>query len=286
MNEAVYRSPSWLKKYLDFEVHTGEDIKGKVSKKELRDKAKAEENRIKNEWNKRWREIDEVDFKEFYREVFDEYIYSSDLPDIKNKWIGNFELWTKYDAWLKEKRDKEAKQAEIKRDLDNLYQRLIDDFSNNPWEDKYRATSNGGEVTFYYTFEDGDKFEMTDNRISYGGHTYTVGLIYRNKFISLANEMISKGMKRPSGRRSYNNSSSSGSRKSTKSKYSDHPKGNLYQTLKDTVAQRKEQLSKMSKNDESRAHMENELKAAEKKLKEMKDKYQFENLTSFWDFKY
>jgi hypothetical protein len=276
MNEAVYRSPSWLKKYLDFEINTGEDISGKSSEREIRKK-----------WEKRWREIDEDELKDFYKDVFSKHIYRSDLSEIKSEWIGNFEFWSKYDAWLKEKRDKEAKQAEIKRDLDNLYQRLIEDFSNNPWEDKYRATGNGGEVTFYYTFEDGDKFEMTDNRISYDGHTYTVGLIYRNKFVSLANEMISKGMKRPSGRRSYNSSGSgsSGSRKSTKSKYSDHPKGNLYQTLKDTVAQRKEQLAKMSKNDENRSHMENELKAAEKKLKEMKDKYQFENLVSFWDFK-
>lgn len=274
MNEAVYRSPSWLKKYLDFEIHTGDDISGKVSEREVRKK-----------WEKRWREIDEDEFKEFYQEVFGKRVYRSDLSGIKEDWIGNFDLWTKYDIWLKAKKDKENKQAEIKRELDSLFQRLVDDFSNNPWEDKYRATSNGGEVTFYYTFESGDKFEMTDNRISYGNHTYTVGLIYRNKFVSLANEMISKGMKRPSGRRSYNSSNSSGSRKSTKSKYSDHPKGNLYQTLKDTVAQRKEQLSKMSKNDENRAHMENELKAAEKKLKEMKDKYQFENLVSFWDFK-
>lgn len=275
MNEAVYRSPSWLKKYLDFEIHTGDDISGKTSEREIRKK-----------WEKRWREIDEDDFKDFYKEVFGKHIYRSDLSNIKSDWIGNFELWDKYDIWLKAKRDKESKQEEIKRDLDNLFQRLINDFSSNPWEDKYRATSNGGEVTFYYTFEDGDKFEMTDDRINYGGHTYTVGLIYRNKFVSLANEIISKGTKRPSGRqRAYNSSSSSGSRKSTKSKYSDHPKGNLYQTLKDTVAQRKEQLSKMSKNDENRAHMENELKAAERKLKEMKDKYQFENLISFWDFK-
>lgn len=291
MNEAVYRSPNWLKKYLDFEIHTGEDIKGKVSKKELRDKAKAEEDRINKEWMKRWRQIDEDEFKEFYSEVFGKSIYRSDLPDIKNDWVGNFDLWKKYDAWLKDKKDKEAKQEEIKRDLENLFKRIVEDFSNNPWDDKYRVTSNGSDVTFYYTFENGDKLEITDNRITYSGVIYTVGLLFRNKFISLANEISSKGSRRPGGKRTYNSSSSnsssnsSGSRKSTKSKYSDHPKGNLYQTLKDTVAQRKEQLSKMSKNDENRTHMENELKAAEKKLKEMRDKYQFENLVSFYDFK-
>ncbi len=33
MNEGVYRSPKWLRKFIDYELHTGEDIKGKVSKK-------------------------------------------------------------------------------------------------------------------------------------------------------------------------------------------------------------------------------------------------------------
>lgn len=303
MNEAVYRSPNWLKKYLDFEIHTGEDIKGKVSKKEIRDKAKAEEERIKKEWEKRWTSMDRDNFEKFYASEFPaDYrsrrscLLSSDFREIHDELFGNFDIWVKYDAWLKDKKDKENKQEEIKNELESLFKRIVDDFTNNPWDDKYRVTSNGNDVTFYYTFENGDKFEITDNRITYSGVVYTVGLLFRNKFISLANEITSKGSRRPgkrsnswsgssSGSRSGSSSNSSGSRKSTKSKYSDHPKGNLYQTLKDTVAQRKEQLSKMSKNDENRTHLENELKAAEKKLKEMKDKYQFENLVSFYDFK-
>lgn len=33
MNEAVLRSPKWLRNFFDFEINTGEDIKGKPSKK-------------------------------------------------------------------------------------------------------------------------------------------------------------------------------------------------------------------------------------------------------------
>jgi hypothetical protein len=31
IKEAVYRSPKWLRKYVDFEVSTGEDISDKIS---------------------------------------------------------------------------------------------------------------------------------------------------------------------------------------------------------------------------------------------------------------
>lgn len=33
LNEAKYRSPEWLRNFVDFEVNTGEDIKGEPSKR-------------------------------------------------------------------------------------------------------------------------------------------------------------------------------------------------------------------------------------------------------------
>lgn len=33
MNESIIRSPKWLRNVVDFEINTGEDIKGKPSKK-------------------------------------------------------------------------------------------------------------------------------------------------------------------------------------------------------------------------------------------------------------
>jgi hypothetical protein len=271
VNEAVYKSPKWLKKYFDFEVHTGEDIKGKISKKEIR-----------NEWGKKWKEIDTTKFIEFYREVIDKNVYKSDLPKIKNKWVGDFELWEKYDIWLSKKKVEESRYAELKKDLDNLFQRIIDDFTNNPYDDKYRTykNSNSNDVTFHYRFENNDIVEICGNKITHGSQIYTVGIIYKNKFISLANAIIKKG-----GRKRENRNASS-AKKSTNSKYSNHPKGNLYQTLKDTISQRKSQLSKMQRHDPERVSLKNELEAAEKKLKDMNVKYQFENLSNFSKFRY
>ena len=36
LNEAIYRSPKFLRNFLDFEINTGSDIKGEPSKKELK----------------------------------------------------------------------------------------------------------------------------------------------------------------------------------------------------------------------------------------------------------
>jgi hypothetical protein len=46
MNEGVLRSPKWLRNFVDFEVNTGQDIKGEPSKKR---KKQLEEERLRNE---------------------------------------------------------------------------------------------------------------------------------------------------------------------------------------------------------------------------------------------
>ncbi len=61
MNESVIRSPKWLRNFVDFEVNTGEDIKGEPSKRrqkkidfeESEKRRKAEEERLHKEWQKR-----------------------------------------------------------------------------------------------------------------------------------------------------------------------------------------------------------------------------------------
>ena len=113
------------------------------------------------------------------------------------------------------------------------------------------------------------------------------------------NEIINSGRTRPqkSGYDRYNSYSKSGSSSSgyssgstgtgsgpKKDNTAGHPKGNLYNTLKQTIKQREEQLSKMSKQDPSRAALENELETAKRKVAEMKAKYKFENLKSYEDF--
>ena len=58
MNESKYRSPKWhYRKFIDFEVNTGEDINGKISKNNL-GKAKIKKEEELNNWKKKWRETD------------------------------------------------------------------------------------------------------------------------------------------------------------------------------------------------------------------------------------
>lgn len=77
-------------------------------------------------------------------------------------------------------------------------------------------------------------------------------------------------------------SSQSQQRSSTPAKWKDHPKGAMYQNLKDTVKLREEQLKKATGSD--RTALENELNAAKRMLDNLNKKYQFENLQSFFDF--
>lgn len=105
MNESKYRSPKWLRKFIDFEVNTGEDINGKISKKQLRKEQKIKKEEELNNWKKKWRETDPELFKKFYKETFKRsIIFSSEMQNIYNEYIGNFDIWDKYDNWIKEKK--------------------------------------------------------------------------------------------------------------------------------------------------------------------------------------
>ena len=51
VNEAIYRSPKFLRKFMDFEINTKGDIKGEPSEKEKK-------RRIWEMWDDRWRSCD------------------------------------------------------------------------------------------------------------------------------------------------------------------------------------------------------------------------------------
>lgn len=72
MNEAVIRSPKWLRNIADFEINTGEDIKGKPSKRrqkkldfeESEKRRIAEEERLQREYQRREQEREQQRQKE------------------------------------------------------------------------------------------------------------------------------------------------------------------------------------------------------------------------------
>lgn len=319
LKEAVYRSPKWMRNFLDFEVNTGQDIKGEPSKK-----------RLLKEWDKRWKECNESDFREFYftqikGERWARYITSSEFEEIRKELRGDMSIWEKYDEWLpghkkakkeakeryekrereraekereksekereryeKERYEKEQRQKRITKELDDLFSSIVKDFSNNPYSDKYSTPRRNGKVCFDYKFENGDTFDMCDDQINYKGSTYTVGITYRNKFVNLCNEIVGKVRPRPGGSKSWSGgrssgSSSGGSRYSSKTK-SDDPNKDRYNKLMDNIRLREEQLKKMSKTDSERTALENELDNYKRAAKRMKDRYQFENIKTFSGF--
>lgn len=286
MNESTYRSPEWLRKFIDFEINTGSDISGNAEKKILNRK-----------WDEAWKSIDKYLFNEFLEYSFG-YTNKSDMRD---EFRGDFDILKRFDSWCKIRKDeqdrrnleekkrkeKERKlkeeQEEINREVNNLYNKLLDDFRNNPYSDKYSTVFLNGLNKFIYNFENNEIFTIHGNTITHeigsSRTTYTLSISHVNKFTRLANEMIKNGRNRPGNR---------DNRKENKkeNKYSDHPKGELYQTLKDTIKLRQEQLSKIKKDDPNIDNLKNELDSTIRAFNNLKDKYKFENLVNFYNFEY
>lgn len=278
LNEAKYRSPEWLRNFVDFEVNTGEDIKGEPSKRKAAKLEKEKQAEIKRQAEERQK------YREKQEEIRREQQAREDV------------------------RRKQQQQDQIERELNTLYRSMITDFSAARYSDKITTPQRNGKTALYYTFENGKIMRMyknvNDNRycLEWEGHIYTLGLVWTGKFIDLANEMIGKGGARP--RRSgydrydsYGSKSSSGSSGSssgrssgssqrasgTPPKWANHPKGTMYQTLKDTVKLREEQLRKATGSDKEA--LQNELNAAKRMLDNLNKKYSFEsNIQSFSQF--
>jgi hypothetical protein len=281
LNEAKFRSPEWLRNFVDFEVNTGEDIKGEPSKRKAAKLEKEKQDKLRAEAKKRAEAKEKAEKERKEQE-------------------------DRYKAWRKQADEKEE-QDKIERDLNTLYRSIITDFSSARYSDKISTPQRNGKTAFYYTFENGKVIRMyksaTDNRYQLESetHIYTLGVIWSGKFIDLANEMIKKGTSRPTsgrsgydrydsygGSRSSGSSGSSGSsqqqrKANTPPKWKDHPKGAMYQNLKDTVKLREEQLKRASGSD--REALQNELNAAKRMLDNLNKKYSFEsNIQNFSQF--
>jgi hypothetical protein len=305
LNEGVFRSPKWLRNFVDFEINTGKDIKGEKSEKSKeKEKKKLERERLNTErererakqenWKLKWdailnsyneREKFKDFFNEFYKSILYNYggrvIFSSDLDKIKENFKGDFTLFDNYEKWKLKNIENERAQKRILQELDDLFNRIVKDFSNNPYDDKIKTPRENGEICFIYTFEQGDTFKMRDNVITYGGSIYTVSLTQRNRFIGLANEISSKSRKRPTQQ-----GSKTGYQQGAKKTHSDNPIYDRYTKLKDNIKLRQEQLNKMSKSDPERSALENELENYKKAAERMKNRHKFENLVSFHSYHY
>lgn len=313
LNEAKFRSPKWLRNYVDFEVNTGDDISGEPSKGSIKREKKRKEKESRQNWDQRWRSCDEDEFKQFYKEVYNKgkTVYSFDIQDIRDKWRGDNRLWDSFDNWLDKKRKKEEAKEQIKKELAELIVLIKADFQKSPYRDKFTLSKPGGSFQFTYTFDDGRVFKLDDSNgysLYWDKVVYTIGIDWRLKFGELIREIVgnakfrqqqqqrsgydrynSYGSGSSSGSSGYrSSSSSSGSsqqqrKANTPPKWKDHPKGAMYQNLKDTVKLREEQLKRATGSD--RTALENELNAAKRMLDNLNKKYNFEsNIQNFIQF--
>ena len=270
LSEAVYRSPKWLQRFADFEFRTGEDIKGEPSEKQKEKIRKQQEQQRKEREEKERQARIEKEERERQARIA-------------------------RDRWERERREREAEQKRsdeqerLERELNDLFNRIVRDFQNNPWSDKFDTPTVGGKTTFKYRFENGWTFEMKYNEIIYTDdkyrHGYTVGLIWRNKFVQLANEIIAKGKRRPtssSGKSGHDYQKKSEPFRETPK--TGNPQRDKYNTLNDKIKLREEQLRKMKPNDPDRTALENELNAYKRVRDKMKKEHKFENLKTFEGF--
>ena len=240
----IFRSPKWLRKIIDFEILTGDDISGRVS------------------WNKKWNKIVKdgdilIEFIKSERSFICKYflfniIMLSDLPKIKSYLHGDFNLFEDYEKWLAKKEDKKRKQKRIKKELNELCSKMSDDFSKFPYADKYYTYEKNGITIFHYKFENGNTLEIgNDSKINYFSKSYKqtfhLNREYRNLFIELCNKIGRSGNKRTSSNKKIDK-------------------------LKESIKLREDQLAKMGNNDPMRKSLKNELENYKSIYNKMKSK--------------
>lgn len=179
------------------------------------------------------------------------------------------------------------KQKQIDREVEDIYLKLQKDSRSYPYLDKVESQNR----VFTYKFEDGESLVLDDrgdnisliytNKIH--SITYSLGNLDRRRFIDLCNNIINNSRMRPGGPK--DTGASNGYKQQSKAKTTaDDPKRDRYESLKNTVNLRREQLSKMKKTDPEYNVLKNELEAAENALNSLKSKYKYENMKHI--FKY
>jgi len=284
INEATFRSPKWMRKFMDFELKTGKDVKGDDKEKQ-NDKSKKEEESTEQERKKR-------EERESQERRWNEHI--------KNLERERRERQEREERERQERYSKQNNQESLAKEINDIYFRFLKETIGYNFEDKYKTDTQNQNTIFTFIFENKDVIKLyiygdkktlvfTDKEYT---TTYTISKDLWNKFVETANEGIRKSRTRPSGyggsgsssSNSGGSSSSSYTSSSSTKKNADHPKRGMYDTLKRTVKLREEQLSKMKTTDPEYTSLKNELETARTAMNNLKSKYQFENLKSFTDY--
>lgn len=294
INEGVFRSPKWLRNFLDFEVNTGDDIKGEPSKRSIAREEKRQKEELLKNWDIAWEKAKDTEiFNRFLNFKLKKSPYnifwSSDLRELKDKYRGDHTLFSEYKDFLEKEREEKRRKEEINNEIKQIINSIEIDFNKAPYRDK--LTIQNGCIK--YEFENGntiDIFDIGERKFRYSTKdssvTYTLSIISFSLLITTINSISKRMRNRPysKSRGDYYGSDYNRTNKSKKRSSDPNPKRTKYDTLLNTIELRKKQLEKMGKDDEGRSALENELRAAEKMAKRMKEEYKFENLKSFKNY--
>tara|TARA_R110000772_G_scaffold43995_1_gene101210 strand:+ start:27046 stop:27831 length:786 start_codon:yes stop_codon:yes gene_type:complete len=245
--------------YISYKKHNSPEVREEKKRKRV----------VTKTWNRMWDKYSTRN--SFFKFRMDRFGYGSYLSDIKKKYQDDVSLWEDYDKFLEETKRRESNKNKVNSDLNVLKQRITYDFNSNSYNDKISTTTDYyGEVKITYVFENGDTVSLCDKTLIYTTKsnvgTYTLGLFTRNEYVNLFNSItaeLNKFSNRTSVKRPNNKPSH------------DHPKRSLYNTLRDTVTQREDQLRSGKYKSDNKTSLENELDNAKRKLKKIKDKYNF-----------
>jgi len=289
INEGVLRSPKWLRNFADFEINTGEDIKGEPSEKRKRQlekerKIKEEERRIK-EKEEREREREEERKRKEQEET---NILVDEL--IKNAiyFINNY-----------------YKKCNVK----------VDAYNNEVTISHSNLKFDGKDLKFEITLENSVVIPKFRCSFTYNGYIYTSklsGFNYTDFKIFILQVIYpfysSGGYK--SNSNSYEESSRKAREEETKRKANDtyeeykkrysssneteevKKRRRLYNLLKETLdgyLRTMDRIKEWEKKNPGKKHTdrdstEKEIEAVETKIKNIKDKYKFESLNHLTSF--
>jgi hypothetical protein len=288
MNEGVVRSPKWLRNFVDFEINTGEDIKGEPSEKRKREieherKVKDAERRIKEEERRRVEAEREAERKKKEQEetnaIVDEFIKGA-IEFITNNYKKCSVSVSAHNNEITISRDGityDGKDLKFEITLENTYvlPKFRSSFNYNGYI--YRSNFSGLNYTDFKVFI----LRVIYPYYSAGGYKKTSYDSYEEASKKARDEENKR--KTSSSNKSQNYSNDSEEVKKRR---------RLYNLLKETLEGYQRSMDRIKewekknpgKTHTDRATTEKEIEAVEKKIRDIKDKYKFESLNHLISF--
>jgi hypothetical protein len=283
INEAVLRSPKWMRNFLDFEINTGKDIKGEPSEKEKRrlEEERRESEKRKEEERRESEKRKEEEFKKEAMNIFDsiksyivDYYYKCDVT-------------VNGDDFIISKDELQYKNKNIEFRLNLHYREPLPKFTID-------CTYDNRNISF-----------VVSGYIHLSFKTYIINTVYNYHKDKYKSSSSSRSSYSSSSSSSSSRSSSSSSRSSYSSssdfntyfrnKYGINPdlfinksgendnKKRRYNLLKNTLIGYERELFNAEngqKTSNDITTIKNEINNINKKIKDMKTNYKFEKLNN------